>query len=198
MQGLDEEMAVVQRGKEIKSIVEQTLYFLCSANHRLSVWRWKKVLVNIIKEKISLAEQPLRNAKRFLFGEDFLSISFKQAELSQDLAKNLSNTSKPKHPYQEIWPIGTGNALGTQIPSLSPSQTDQKAIGRFITTRDPQTKTQHIPVTKCLDLAAPLIDAEVLKLLSKNTLYTGILYSRLFLAPVIDFQIENISYLKRL
>lgn len=94
-------MAVVQRSKEIKSIVEQTLYFMCSANHRLSVLRWKKVLVNIIKEKISLAEPPLRNAKRFLFGEDFLSISFKQAELSQDLAKNLSNTSKPKHPYQE-------------------------------------------------------------------------------------------------
>ena len=88
-------MPVVQRGKEIKSVVEQTLCFLCSANRQLSVLRWK-VLVNIIREKISLAKQPLPDAKRFLLGEDFPSVSSKQAELFQDLAKNLSNISKPK------------------------------------------------------------------------------------------------------
>ena len=98
MQDLDKEMPVVQRGKEIKSVVEQTLCFLCSPNRQLSVLRWKKVLVNIIREKVSLAKQPLPDAKRFLFGEDFPSVSSKQAELFQDLAKNLSNISKPKQP----------------------------------------------------------------------------------------------------
>lgn len=98
VQGPDKEMSVVQRGKEIKSIVEKTLCFLCSANRQLSVLRWKKVLVNIIREKISLAKQLLPDVKRFLFGEDFPSVSSKQAELFQDLAKNLSNISKPKQP----------------------------------------------------------------------------------------------------
>ena len=42
----------------------------------------KKVLANINKDKISLAEQPLPNAKGFLFGDDFPAIASKQAELS--------------------------------------------------------------------------------------------------------------------
>ena len=124
VQDRDKEMAVVQRAllnttgplcslhdalssgtqvpaEEIKCIVEQTLCLLGSANHQLSVLRRKKVLANINKEKINLADQPLPNAKRFLFGEDFPSIASKQAELSRGLAKNLSNPHKPKQPFQK-------------------------------------------------------------------------------------------------
>ena len=63
--------------------------------------RRKKLLANINKEKINLADQPLPNAKRFLFGEDFPSIASKQAELSRGLAKNLSNPQKPKQLFQK-------------------------------------------------------------------------------------------------
>ena len=64
----------------IKCIVEQTLCLPGSANHQLSVLRRKKVLANINKEKISLADQPLPYPKHFLFGEDFPSVASKQAE----------------------------------------------------------------------------------------------------------------------
>ena len=64
------------------------------------LWR-KNVLANINKDKISLAEQPLPYAKRFLFGEDFATVASKQADLSRGLAKNLSNVSKPRQPYQK-------------------------------------------------------------------------------------------------
>ena len=124
VQDRDKEMAVVQRAllnttgplcslhdalssgtqvpaEEIKCIVEQTLCLLASANYQLSVLRRKKVLANINKEKINLADQPLPNAKLFLFGEDFPPIASKQAELSRGLAKNLSNPHKPKQPFQK-------------------------------------------------------------------------------------------------
>ena len=87
--------------EELKSIVEQTLCLLGSANHQMSVLRRKKVLANINKDKLNLAEQPLPNAKRHLFGEDFPSVASKQAELSRGLAKNLSKFSKPSHPFQK-------------------------------------------------------------------------------------------------
>ena len=87
----DKEMAVVQRAllnttgalcsvhdvlssgtslppEEIKCIVEQSLCLLGSANRQLSVLRRKKVLANINKEKINLADQPLPNAKGFCLG----------------------------------------------------------------------------------------------------------------------------------
>lgn len=51
--------------------------------------RRKKFLANINKWKIGLAEQPL-------FEQDFTFAASKQAELSGGLAKNLSNTLKPK------------------------------------------------------------------------------------------------------
>ena len=124
VQDRDKEMAVVQRAllnttgplssphdalssgtqvptEEIKCIVEQTLCLLGSANLQLSVLRRKKVLANINKEKINLADQSLSNAKRLLFGEDFPSVAFKQAELSRGLAKNLSNPPKPKQTFQK-------------------------------------------------------------------------------------------------
>ena len=62
---------------------------------------WFSQPSTVNKEKINLADQPLPNAKRFLFGEDFPSIASKQAELSRDLAINLSNPQKPKQPFQK-------------------------------------------------------------------------------------------------
>ena len=67
--------------EDIKCIVEKTLCLLGSTKHQLSVLRRKKVLAHINKEKISLADQPLPNAKHFLFEEDFPSVASKQAEL---------------------------------------------------------------------------------------------------------------------
>ena len=106
--------------------------------------RRKKVLANINKEKISLADQPLPNAKRFLFGEDFPTVASKQAELSRGLAKNLSNSQKPKQTFQKSAKPRTGNALRPQVTSLSTRETNQKTIGPFAPTRAPQTKTQQL------------------------------------------------------
>ena len=64
---------------DLKLIVQQSLCLLGSANTQLSVlWR-KKVLASINKSKIDLATQPLPNAKRWLFGDDFPSIASKEA-----------------------------------------------------------------------------------------------------------------------
>ena len=87
---------------DIKSIIEQTLCLLGSANHQLSFLRGKKVLANVNKDKIVLVDQPLPNPKRSLFGDDFPSIASKQADLSRNLAKNLAHTSaKARHPSQK-------------------------------------------------------------------------------------------------
>lgn len=88
--------------EEIKCVVEQTLCLLGSANHQLSLLRKRKVLANIYREKINLADQPLLNAKRFFFGEDFPPIASKHAELSRGLAKNLSNPQKSQTNLPEI------------------------------------------------------------------------------------------------
>ena len=53
--------------EKIKCIVKQILCLVGSANHQLSVLCRKKVLAIINKEKISLADQPLTNAKRFVW-----------------------------------------------------------------------------------------------------------------------------------
>ncbi|CAB4016935.1 Hypothetical predicted protein [Paramuricea clavata] len=79
---------------DLKLILEQTLCLLGSANTQLSILRRKKVLASINKSKINLATQPLLNAKKLLFGEDFPSISSKEAELSRGLAKNLAPKQK--------------------------------------------------------------------------------------------------------
>ena len=67
----------------------------------MSKLRRKKVLANINKDKISLADQPLPSVKRFLFREDFPTVASKQAELSRGLAKNLSRAQKPKQTFQK-------------------------------------------------------------------------------------------------
>ena len=113
--------------EEIKCIVEETLCLLGSANHQLSVLCRKKVLANINKEKISLADQPLPNAKRFLFGEDFPSVASKQAELSCGLAKNLSNAQNHKNKvFKNLGSPRTGNDLRPQVTSLVPDKPTKK------------------------------------------------------------------------
>ena len=67
----------------LKTIVEQALCLLGSANTQLSILRRKKVLASINKGKIDLASHPLPNAKKWLFGDDFPSIASKEAELSR-------------------------------------------------------------------------------------------------------------------
>ena len=130
--------------EEIKCIAEQT-YLLGSANHQLSVLRRKKVLANINKEKIGLADQPLPYAKRFLSGEFFPSVASKPAELSHGLAKNLSNAQRNKNKvFKNLGSPRTGNDLKLQVTSLSTRQTDQKTIGPFAPARAPQTKTQQL------------------------------------------------------
>lgn len=221
VQGLDKEMPVVQRGKEIKSVVEQNLCFLCSANRQLSVLRWKKVLVNIIREKISLAKQPLPDAKRFLFGEDFPSVSSKQAELFQDLAKNLSNISKPKQPQQKNL-TNRDRQRPRYTDTFTKSQSNRSKSYRPF---DPHNGASNQDSThssnKILDLTAPLIDTEVLKFLSWGAI-TKIPFTRKIstedcsqppkrrasspcdrshlnkFVEKCHFQMENISYLKNL
>ena len=65
----------------LKTTVEQTLCLLGSANTQLSILRHKKVLASVNKGKLDLANQPLPNAKKWLFGDDFPSIASKEAEL---------------------------------------------------------------------------------------------------------------------
>ena len=81
--------------EDIKSILEQSLCLLGSANFQFSALRRKKILVAINKDKIGLADQPLPNAKRLLFGEHFRSIASRQANLSRGLTKNLGVASQP-------------------------------------------------------------------------------------------------------
>ncbi len=46
--------------QEIKSTVEQTLCLFGSANHQMSVLHRKKNVANISKDKINLADLPLK------------------------------------------------------------------------------------------------------------------------------------------
>jgi len=86
---------------DIKSILEQSLCLLGSANFQFSTLR-KKIPVAINKERIGLADKPLPNAKGLLFRDDFPSIASKQADLSRGLAKNLGAASRPaKRPRSE-------------------------------------------------------------------------------------------------
>lgn len=68
---------------------------LHSTSHDID-WSPIESLANINKEKISLADQLLPDAKCLLFGEDFSSVASKQVELCHGLAKNLSNAQKSK------------------------------------------------------------------------------------------------------
>ena len=80
---------------DINSILEQSLCLLGSANFLFSALRRRKILVAMNKDKIGLVDQPLPNAKRLPFGDDFPSIASKQAHLSRGLEKNLRAASHP-------------------------------------------------------------------------------------------------------
>ena len=79
--------------------LEDGLSLALKLQQQMSVLLRKKVLANINKDKISLAEQPLPNAKRFLFREDFPTVASKPAELSRGLAKTLSHAQKLKRTF---------------------------------------------------------------------------------------------------
>ncbi|CAB4016146.1 Hypothetical predicted protein [Paramuricea clavata] len=120
---------------ELKLLVEQSLCLVGSANSQLSVLRRKKVLASINKSKIDLANQPLPNAQRWLFGDDFPSIASKEAELSRGLAKNLAPTAPkiynqdPKQPSRSF--------------SQSTKYNTQNNRGQF--SRTPQSRFQRPP-----------------------------------------------------
>ena len=84
------EQGVTLQPQDLKLILQQTLCLLGSVNTQLSTLRRKKILASTNKSKIDLATQPLPNAKKWLFGDDFPSIASKEAELSRGLAKNLA------------------------------------------------------------------------------------------------------------
>ena len=75
--------------EDIKSIVEQTLCLIGSANHQMSV------LANINNEKIILAELPLPNAKLVLFREDVPSVASKARQPFQKPIFN-KDRNRPK------------------------------------------------------------------------------------------------------
>lgn len=95
--------------EDIKTILEQSLCFLGSANCQFSAMRRKKILVTINKDKIGLADQSLPNVKCILFGDDFPSIASKKAELSRGLARNLGSARPAKG--QRVSPTGTSHIL---------------------------------------------------------------------------------------
>ena len=68
----------------LKFMLEQALCLLGSANYQIA----------INKAKVNLGDLPLPNAKRMLFGDDFPSLTSKQADLSRGLSKNLSSNAR--------------------------------------------------------------------------------------------------------
>ena len=125
--------------EDIKTILEQSLCLLGSANYQFSTLRRNKILVAINKDKIGLAEQSLPNAKRMLFGDDFPSIASKQADLSRGLAKNLASTSRPtKRPR-----LGTTRASYRDKPSsgaYNKYQSNRTKNGRSFRVSKPEAK----------------------------------------------------------
>ncbi len=134
----------------LKQIVQQFLCLLGSANTQLSILRRKKILASINKSKIELATQPLPNAKRWLFGDDFPSIASKEAELLRGLAKNLApsgskfNVQDPKRQ--------SGNFNPGNFNSASKYRAQTKRDGFFVPPRfapsGRQITTPHQTVAK--------------------------------------------------
>ena len=85
----------------------------------------RKKVARINKEKISLADQPLPNAKHFLFGEDFPSVAFKQAELPHSLANSSSNAQKPQQSFQKSGITKDRQQPKTTLGNFSKYQTNR-------------------------------------------------------------------------
>ena len=128
---------------DIKSVLEQSLCLLGSANFQFSALRRKKILVAINKDKIGLADQPLPNAKRLLFGDDFPSTASKEADLSRGLAKNLGAASRPvKRPCSgSLRPLtGTSTLL---VPTLSTTAVQKTGVPFVPPNRRQKTRLIH-------------------------------------------------------
>ena len=81
---------------DIKSMLEQSLCLLGSANFQFSALRRKKILVAINKDaRLAWLTSLSPMLSDCFFGEDFPSIASKQADLSRGLAKNLGAASRP-------------------------------------------------------------------------------------------------------
>lgn len=96
--------------EDIKTILEQSLCLLGSANCQFSAIRRKKILVTINKNKIGLADQSLPNVKCKLFGDNSPSIASKKADLSRGLTRNLGSAARPAK-GQRVSPTGTSPVL---------------------------------------------------------------------------------------
>ena len=113
------EQGVTLQPQDLKLILQQTLCLLGSANTQLSTLRRKKILASINKSKIDLATQPLPNAKKWLFGDDFPSIASKEEELSRGLAKNLApklDKSKTTYGSRDSRYVTTSSNNSSTIP----------------------------------------------------------------------------------
>jgi hypothetical protein len=182
----------------LKTIVEQTLCLLGSTNTQLSILRRKKVLASINKGKIDLATQPLPNAKRWLFGDDFPSIASKEAELSRGLAKNLApaaNKTKPQPPrfsnsgysnnqnkYQNSRqkqkffrpppvPVSTAAQLPRHFKQWEELTSDPEILNIVSGLKIPFRCVpfqKHPQITRALPESVPILDTEVQSLLEKG------------------------------
>ena len=123
--------------EEIKVALEQALCLLGSANIQLSILRRQRVLAAINRSRTNLAELPLPNAKSWLFGDVFLSLASKQAELSTGLTKNLAQTtgksfsrcsSQPQSKHRDTSPLTSINPLVIETPSKSLSNYQCKGL----------------------------------------------------------------------
>ena len=115
---------------QLKTILEQTLCLLGSANHQFSCLRRQRILASINRATINLADQPLPNAKSSLFGEDFPSIASKQAELSRGLSRNL-NPASSKGKYRGNKPFNEPRNRGLNSKYSTGSTSSNYQGGSF-------------------------------------------------------------------
>ena len=75
--------------EDLRTTLQQSLCFLCSANHITTTLHRKKILAAINPDKVQLAEQEFPKAGKMLFGEDLTTLAAKHSELTRSLSKNL-------------------------------------------------------------------------------------------------------------
>ena len=107
--------------EEMKLALEQTLCLLGSANMQLSILRRQRILASINRPRINLAELPLPNAKAWLFGDDFPSLTSKKAELSRGLTKNLAQQASKPFPKRTTNSLSKGKYRGEKFSKYQSS-----------------------------------------------------------------------------
>ena len=182
---------------ELKLVVEQTLCLLGSANTQLSVLHRKKVLASVNKSKIELANQPLPNAKKWLFGEEFPAIASKEADLARGLAKNLGQNA-PKH-YTKPVDFKTSTGINSHT-NYNKYQNFFGPAAAYRGKTTPLSRTMESsnvrsgnfqPITRTPQGVEPILDREIQDLLAKGAITQIPLskdgyYSRIFLVPKKD------------